>query len=74
MNREFLLNILFLVLINLLIKPFFIFGIDLTVQNRELLHAFRTQEASEYDLASILPTMEVLGRAQQSAENKGNNR
>ena len=47
---------------------------DLSVQNRELLHAFRTQEASEYDLASILPTMEILGRAQQSAENKGNNR
>ncbi len=34
MNREFLLNIIFLVFINLLIKPFFIFGIDLTVQNR----------------------------------------
>ncbi|MFN4257172.1 MAG: polysaccharide biosynthesis C-terminal domain-containing protein [Saprospiraceae bacterium] len=34
MKREFLLNILFLVFINLLIKPFFIFGIDLTVQNR----------------------------------------
>lgn len=34
MQREFLLNILFLLLINLLIKPFFIFGIDLTVQNR----------------------------------------
>ena len=34
MQREFLLNILFLVAINLLIKPFFIFGIDLTVQNR----------------------------------------
>lgn len=34
MQREFLLNVLFLVLINLLIKPFFIFGIDLTVQNR----------------------------------------
>lgn len=34
MQREFLLNILFLVLINILIKPFFIFGIDLTVQNR----------------------------------------
>lgn len=33
-QREFLFNILFLVLINLLIKPFFIFGIDLTVQNR----------------------------------------
>lgn len=34
MNREFLLNILFLVLINLLIKPLFIFGVDLGVQNR----------------------------------------
>ncbi len=33
MNREFLINILFLVSINLLIKPFFIFGIDRTVQN-----------------------------------------
>ena len=34
MNREFVLNLLFLVFINVLIKPFFIFGIDLTVQNR----------------------------------------
>lgn len=34
LNREFLLNIFFLVFINLLIKPFFIFGIDLGVQNR----------------------------------------
>ncbi|MFN0016566.1 MAG: polysaccharide biosynthesis C-terminal domain-containing protein [Saprospiraceae bacterium] len=34
MQREFLFNILFLVSINLLIKPFFIFGIDLEVQNR----------------------------------------
>lgn len=34
MNREFLLNILFLIFINLLVKPFFIFGIDLGVQNR----------------------------------------
>ncbi len=34
MNREFFVNIIFLVLINLLVKPFFIFGIDLTVQNR----------------------------------------
>jgi O-antigen/teichoic acid export membrane protein len=33
-NREFILNILFLVFVNLLIKPFFIFGIDLGVQNR----------------------------------------
>lgn len=33
MNREFLINIAFLISINLLIKPFFIFGIDRTVQN-----------------------------------------
>lgn len=33
MNREFLVNIIFLVLINLLIKPFYIFGIDRTIQN-----------------------------------------
>ncbi len=33
MNREFLINILFLVIINLLIKPLFIFGIDRNVQN-----------------------------------------
>jgi O-antigen/teichoic acid export membrane protein len=33
MRREFLINILFLVSINLLVKPFFIFGIDRTVQN-----------------------------------------
>lgn len=34
MKREFLINILLLVFINLLIKPIFIFGIDLGVQNR----------------------------------------
>ena len=33
MNREFLINITFLISINLLIKPFYIFGIDRTVQN-----------------------------------------
>lgn len=33
MKREFLINIIFLISINLLIKPFFIFGIDRTVQN-----------------------------------------
>jgi O-antigen/teichoic acid export membrane protein len=32
-KREFLLNLVFLVFINLLIKPFYIFGIDLGVQN-----------------------------------------
>jgi len=34
LKREFLFNILLLVFINLLIKPIFIFGIDLGVQNR----------------------------------------
>ena len=33
-NREFLLNVAFLLLINLLVKPAFIFGVDLAVQNR----------------------------------------
>lgn len=33
MNREFFINILFLLSINLLIKPFYIFAIDRTVQN-----------------------------------------
>lgn len=33
MNREFLLNLMFLITVNLLVKPFFIFGIDLNVQN-----------------------------------------
>ncbi len=34
MNREFLLNILFLISINLLIKPFYIFGIDRVIHNQ----------------------------------------
>ena len=34
MNREFLINILLLVVINFLIKPIYVFGIDRTVQNR----------------------------------------
>jgi 2-hydroxy-4-carboxymuconate semialdehyde hemiacetal dehydrogenase len=42
--------------------------VELTVQNRELLHAFRTGEACEYDLPAVLATMEVLGRAQASAD------
>lgn len=33
MRREFLLNIAFLVAVNLIIKPVFVFGIDLKVQN-----------------------------------------
>ncbi|MEY4936171.1 MAG: hypothetical protein RIS64_2530 [Bacteroidota bacterium] len=34
MNRTFSLNLFFLIGVNLLIKPFFIFGIDRTVQNQ----------------------------------------
>ena len=33
MRREFLLNLFFLVFVNILIKPFYAFGIDLRVQN-----------------------------------------
>lgn len=33
MKREFLFNIFLLILINLLIKPFYLFGIDRTIQN-----------------------------------------
>ena len=40
---------------------------DLSVQNGELLHAWRTGQPCEYDLAKVLPTMECLGRAQLSA-------
>ena len=34
MNREFLINAVFLVLVNLLIKPFYLFGIERTIQDR----------------------------------------
>lgn len=41
---------------------------DLTIQDRELLQAWHSGEPCEYDLASVLPTMELLGRAQHSAD------
>ncbi len=34
MNREFLINAFFLVLVNLLIKPFYVFGIEREIQDR----------------------------------------
>ena len=40
---------------------------ELTVQDGEILHAFHSGAATEYDLAGILSTMELLGRAQHSA-------
>jgi 2-hydroxy-4-carboxymuconate semialdehyde hemiacetal dehydrogenase len=43
---------------------------DLSVQNRELLEAFRSGMTSEYELSALLGTMEVLGRAQESANNR----
>jgi 2-hydroxy-4-carboxymuconate semialdehyde hemiacetal dehydrogenase len=42
--------------------------VDLTVQNRELLHSFRSGDPCEYELSSMLATMEVLGRAQDCAQ------
>jgi 2-hydroxy-4-carboxymuconate semialdehyde hemiacetal dehydrogenase len=44
---------------------------NLTVQNRELLDAFRSRGKCEYELSSVLATMEVLGRAQSSASAVG---
>ncbi len=34
MNREFLINLIFLLTANVLIKPLYVFGVDMTVQNR----------------------------------------
>lgn len=41
---------------------------DLTVQDREIVSSLLSGETTEFDLASILPTMDVLRQAQQSAE------
>ena len=41
---------------------------DLTAQNRELLHAFRSGDKCDFELAAVLATMEVLGRAQRCAD------
>ena len=40
MKREFLINIIFLIAINALIKPFYIFGIDRSVQNAVGEHTY----------------------------------
>ena len=42
--------------------------VDLTTQNREILQAFRSGDKCEYELSLVLPTMEVLGRAQLCAD------
>jgi 2-hydroxy-4-carboxymuconate semialdehyde hemiacetal dehydrogenase len=47
---------------------------NLTVQNQELLHAFRSGESSDYELPAMLATMEILGRAQDCAEGAADGR
>ena len=44
---------------------------DLIVQDGELLHAYRSGQPCEFDLSGVLPSMEVLGRAQASAQEAG---
>lgn len=41
---------------------------DLLIQNRELLEAFRTGGKCEFELSSVLNTMQVLAQAQRSAD------
>jgi 2-hydroxy-4-carboxymuconate semialdehyde hemiacetal dehydrogenase len=40
---------------------------ELTVQDREIVAVWRSGEPCEFDLAGVLPAMEVLDRAQRSA-------
>jgi 2-hydroxy-4-carboxymuconate semialdehyde hemiacetal dehydrogenase len=42
--------------------------VELTVQDGEILQAFRSGEKCEFELAAALPTMQVLGRAQDSSD------
>jgi len=53
MKREFLLNILLLLGLNLLVKPFYIFGIDRTVQNEVGAEAYGLYFAF-FNLAMLL--------------------
>jgi O-antigen/teichoic acid export membrane protein len=52
MNRKFITNLTLLVLLNLIVKPFWVFGIDLTVQN--------TVGASEYGFYFSLLSFSLL--------------
>ncbi|MCF6364936.1 MAG: oligosaccharide flippase family protein [Bacteroidales bacterium] len=52
MRKKFIINLIFLVSLNLLIKPFWIFGIDMTVQN--------TVGASEYGFYFALFNFSLL--------------
>ena len=52
MQRKFLTNLLFLIFVNLLIKPFYIFGIDRTVQV--------TVGTADYGLYAVLYNFSIL--------------
>ena len=41
--------------------------LDMTAQNREMLHAIASGEPGEFDIQSVLPCMEVLHEAEKSA-------
>ncbi|NJN34701.1 MAG: hypothetical protein HC817_11080 [Saprospiraceae bacterium] len=56
MNRDFFVNIVFLVLVNVLIKPFYIFGIDRNVQNLVGGEAYGTY----FSLTSLSISLMVL--------------
>ena len=60
MNREFLINALFLVLVNLLIKPFYVFGIERVIQDRV--------GAETYGLYATLFSFSSLLRAKQTRD------
>ena len=57
MKREFLINLLFLLAINLLIKPIFIFGIDRNVQNL----VGETNYGLYYSLLNITYLVQIIG-------------
>ena len=52
MQRKFLTNLLFLIFVNVLIKPFYIFGIDRTVQV--------TVGTADYGLYAVLYNFSIL--------------
>jgi O-antigen/teichoic acid export membrane protein len=60
MNRAFFLNILFLLFINFLIKPFYIFGIDRTIQNRVGLEEYGLY-ATLFNFAFLLQIINDFG-------------
>lgn len=73
MRREFLLNISFLVAVNLIIKPAYIFGIDLEVQNRVGPGAYGLF-AALFSLTYILQIVNDAGIQQSNNRNIASDR